>query len=582
MRSQAQLSLLFLGAMGAALAQPVIRPNSVVNAASYLQAGLPNHGIAQGGMFILKGQGLGARGTVVANSFPLQTSMGGTSMTITVAGGVVKPLMVYVVAGQVSDQFGPFDQLAGIVPSTTPVGTGTITVTYNGQTSAPASITIVRSVFGIFTINQGGTGPGVFTNTNSRVSTLVAPAQPGDLLFIWGTGLGPIQTSDAGAPPVGNLDVPVEVYVGNAKADISYKGRSGCCAGIDQILFTVPSGVQGCFVPVVVKTANIASNSTTLSVAAAGTVCSDPGGFSASELQKAQTGERITIADINLQRFIGTMSLPGIGTVQGAMDQGEGHFRRYQPGSILGSTRGSIAGFAGGRPSVGCVVFPFGAEPDLFDNVGADVSDPVWKKEIDAGPALNITGPAGVRRLPRQGSSDTYFSYSLPDDTPLGGGFPPLIPATPEYLTAGSYTVDNGSGSSDVGPLTASLTIPSSAIAWSNHEALSTISRAQDLTVTWTGGASGLVLIEGSSANPSTQAGAGFQCVAPANAGTFTVPAWVLSALPASAPASDIPAPAGFLMVGTTLNSPSRFQARGVDAGYFNWSVLQIKNVNFQ
>ena len=74
------------------------------------------------------------------------------------------------------------------------------------------------SAFGIFTINQAGGGPGVFTDTNYRVNTLVAAAHPGDLLFIWGTGLGPIKTGDAGAPPVGDLDVPVEVYVGNAGA----------------------------------------------------------------------------------------------------------------------------------------------------------------------------------------------------------------------------------------------------------------------------------------------------------------------------------------------------------------------------
>jgi hypothetical protein len=35
-------------------------------------------------------------------------------------------------------------------------------------------------------------------------------------------------------------------------------------------------------------------------------------------------------------------------------------------------------------------------------------------------------------------------------------------------------------------------------------------------------------------------------------------------------------------MVGTTLTSPARFQVKGVDAGYFNWSVLEMKLVNYQ
>src|ERR1051326_6517794 len=80
----------------AATAQPVIRSTSVVNAASYLQPGLPNYGISQGGMFILKGQNLGNRGVNVANQFPLPTVMGGTSMKITVNGTAVNGTMVSV------------------------------------------------------------------------------------------------------------------------------------------------------------------------------------------------------------------------------------------------------------------------------------------------------------------------------------------------------------------------------------------------------------------------------------------------------------------------------------------------------
>jgi hypothetical protein len=140
--------------------------------------------------------------------------------------------------------------------------------------------------------------------------------------------------------------------VGNVKAAVGYHGRSGCCAGIDQILFTVPSGVEGCFVPVVVKIGNMVSNSVTMSVAS-GTVCSDPIGFSTAELQTAQSGDGMTIADIGLQRFTGTFSLPGMGTLQGTVDLGEGHFRRYQPDAVLGSARGIAVGFLEGYPSAG-------------------------------------------------------------------------------------------------------------------------------------------------------------------------------------------------------------------------------------
>src|SRR6266478_5020996 len=102
---------------------PVIRANSVVNAASQIPPGLPNYGIAQGSMFILKGQGLAsATPPVSVASSPLPLTLAGASMQITVAGARVDVPMVYATLGQ----------LAGIVPSATPIGDGTVTVTLNG------------------------------------------------------------------------------------------------------------------------------------------------------------------------------------------------------------------------------------------------------------------------------------------------------------------------------------------------------------------------------------------------------------------------------------------------------------------
>jgi hypothetical protein len=79
------------------------------------------------------------------------------------------------------------------------------------------------------------------------------------------------------------------------------------------------------------------------------------------------------------------------------------------------------------------------------------------------------------------------------------------------------------------------LTIPGSTIAWTNEDALGNISLSHDLTVTWSNATvGGLVAIDGSSADPKKGAGASFQCIASADVGSFAVPEWVLSALPAS------------------------------------------------
>lgn len=166
-------------------AQPVLNNNSVVNAASRLSPGLPNYGIAQGGMFSLIGQRLAAvTPPISVATSDTQLTLAGASMQITIAGTKVDVPMVSAWSGFLQDDTGRYDQLAGIVPSTTPVGQGTITVTANGQTTAPAPITIVPSAFGIFTLNHSGAGPGIFTgpdvafNSMADAAHLLGPFSP--------------------------------------------------------------------------------------------------------------------------------------------------------------------------------------------------------------------------------------------------------------------------------------------------------------------------------------------------------------------------------------------------------------------
>jgi len=288
----------------------------------------------------------------------------------------------------------------------------------------------------------------------------------------------------------------------------------------------------------------------------------------------------MTIADIGLRRFTGGFSLPNVGSVQGSVDFAEGRFLRYRPGNLGACLRGSVGGFDRGRPSAGCIVSPYTPRAEFLENANPNLPDPLLYERMNAGAALNLTSPAGTRQIPREVTGESGFEYET--DGPLGGGLPPLAPLTPEFLVPGRITVDNGSGSDDVGPFSASLTIPDNTFQWTNSSAFSTIPRSQELTINWSGATSGLVVIEGASANPSTQAGAAFSCVAPASAGTFRVPPWVVGALPASGQATDIAAPIGFLSAGLTLAAPTQFQARGLDLGYLNWIVLHIKNVNYQ
>jgi uncharacterized protein (TIGR03437 family) len=561
--------LLTLGAM----AQPAIRAGSVVNAANNLPAGFPNAGLAQGSIFVVKGRNLGAKGTVIASTFPLSSSMGGTSMKIAMGGATFNVLMIYVVGG-LSDDQGPFDQLAGIVPSNTPTGNGTLTVTFNNQTSAPVPVNIRANAFGIFTINQQGSGPGVFVDPNFRVNTLINSAHAGEQWDIWGSGLGAITGSDANQPPVGDLNVPVDVFVGTVKANVAYQGRSGCCSGIDQVRITIPSGVTGCYVPVAVRVAGVVSNFVTMSIAESGSICSDPYSYAASDVQKAQGNTALTIADLSLVRINANLKAPS-GTLQGVSDQGSVYFRKYTgPSGILAALPILL-------PSTGCIVFTRPTSvTSLLDNFTLGPQHDYIG--LDGGTSLSISGPLGTKQFSRSntgapGAPDFRYKVDL-------GGDAPLDTAGPPYLVPGTYTLTNGNGGPDVGGFTSSLSMPSVPNAWANEDALVDLSRSQDLTISLNPVADNLALgILGNSVDTSVGQIGILACAIPAGATSFTIPSFVLSVLPASSLSSDLGGVRiGFLGVAVGQGNAGRVQARGVDAGAFSWFQLFVKNVNFQ
>ena len=234
---------------------------------------------AHGGMFVVRGKAggapLGACGAKVADAFPIATSMNGTSMKIAMAGASFDVPMIYVVACGVN-------QLAGIVPSNVPVGGGTLTVSYSGHTGS-APITVVDRVPRSLHHQPGRHGRShhselQFVHRAPPSTRSPLPPSQGKSRLPGAPAWGPDGNSDVEAPKPTDIPVNFELYVGGKLATVDYKGRSGCCAGIDQIVFQVPNGVDGCYVPVVAKIGNSVSNFTTMSVSASGGPCSDPGG----------------------------------------------------------------------------------------------------------------------------------------------------------------------------------------------------------------------------------------------------------------------------------------------------------------
>ena len=533
-----------------AQAQPKITPGGVVNSASYAATGLPNGAIAQGSLFVVFGTGLGPASLQQVSAYPLPASLGGTSLTVTVNGTSTTPFMIYTSAGQV----------AAILPSNTPVGTGTIRLTYNGAASATEPIRVAASSFGIYSSNQAGSGQGIITNTGYAVAGQTSAANPGEAYIIWGTGVGPI-TGDETGPGVGTKlgNIPVEVLVGGKTAGLIGYARASAASGLDQVAFTVPTGVTGCAVPVSVKIGNVISNYVTMPIAASGRTCVDANGITPITVTGNGT---VSTGSIDLSRTSFSVSALGT-TVTSLTDSGSASFLRY-----------TAVGYSDAVNPLGISTF---SSCTVFTFKGTTATAPTVTNlvNLDAGAALTVSGPGGTKSLPKLSGS-----YSAT----LGGGTSiPGIPSTnaPLYLSKGTYTV-TGPGGTDVGPFTATLNIPDP-LVWSNFADVNTVNRANGLPVTWTSGdPSGNVYIIGYSITGSanTSVGAEFVCIERNSAGRFTVPSAVLLSLPATSTDFTAGVGAGALIVeGSTAGS---FKAPGLDLGGISSTSATFKTVSFQ
>jgi uncharacterized protein (TIGR03437 family) len=152
----------------------------------------PNYGIAPGTLIVIYGSNLAASGgptTLQDPSKALPQTLSGSSVAVTVNGTTVHPGFYYAFPGQI----------AVVLPSNTPVGTGTITVTYNNQASAAFPLKVVASAFGFD--YYGGTLAAVTDNADGHLINIGNSAKPGETIVFWGAGLGAdTKNTDLGPP----------------------------------------------------------------------------------------------------------------------------------------------------------------------------------------------------------------------------------------------------------------------------------------------------------------------------------------------------------------------------------------------
>jgi uncharacterized protein (TIGR03437 family) len=549
--------------------------NDVVNAANRIPSGFPSAGIAQGALFAVMGTDLGADPLQQA-AFPLPSTGGfaGVNVQAQVGGATVDCIMVYVSSTEVG----------AIMPSGTPLGSGTITVT-NSAGSASAPITVVAAAFGAFSLDyfsgkQAAAAYNVNGDGSLTLNYLGAPgatAQTGQTVMIGGTGLGAISSDETQSGVTDVPNVNFTVWVGTQQAVVVSAGRGTFpglpggfpvspvpmgTAAVDVIQFIVPAGITGCEVPVVVQIGNFVSNFIWIAISPDGSPCVDLNaadfGATAALSGTARTGL------IALQRITDHINYPGGFTVANGSEIATAQFIQYgvpnpvtvnvsefafeelannlDPGTCLVLTSRIVIP----PPSPGTISVPR-TSSRVVRRSSKSSSSSQGPTFLDAGPALNLNNSAGATEVVSEGDIGVYSAG-------IGSffSFTGTPPQNTLFLIPGLITLDNGGGGADVPAFSSSLTLPDPPLVFANIDAVGgNLDRTQGVTVQWTGGdPNSYVNIVGTSINATgnvTLTGT-FSCSAPVSAGQFYVPDFVTRSMPLTANNPPLP-PTGVLSI---------------------------------
>ena len=211
--------------------------DSVVNGASFRAATDPNGAIAPGAIVAIFGTDL-ASDTQVATAVPLPTMLGDTGVTF---NNIPAPLF-FVSGTQINAQV-PFELMTG-------AGSVTVQVKRGSETSTAQTIGTAAVSPGIFTLNQEGTGPGAILHAEDfQPVNDSAPAQPGEFLAIFCTGLGSVQPEVASgdvaptAEPLARTVTLPMVNIAGIAAQVTFSGLAPGFVGLYQVNVQVPAGV---------------------------------------------------------------------------------------------------------------------------------------------------------------------------------------------------------------------------------------------------------------------------------------------------------------------------------------------------
>ncbi len=233
---------------------PVFPVNGVTNGASFVQGAIP------GSIVTIFGTHLSTNLTGVASAvqIPLPTTISKVSVLV---GGVLAPLFAVVknnVTGQEQINLQIPWQFAG--QSSVPV------VVNNGTTiSAIVTVPLQTAQPGIFLLDAAKDG---FLHGDYSVVNSARPAQPGEEIVAYLTGMGPVSSTPASGTASSGLTTyqPVVTVSGGGTATVEFSGLSSQYVGLYQVNFVVPPTTPAGAQTVTIAVNGVSSNSATLPV----------------------------------------------------------------------------------------------------------------------------------------------------------------------------------------------------------------------------------------------------------------------------------------------------------------------------
>lgn len=217
---------------------PYFTAASVGNAGSYIAGGVsPGEFITVAGLNLSSGSPQGGQ---VQNG-RLTTTLGGVSLTF---DGTPAPLV-----------YSSYSQINAIAPYEIAGKNSTTITVQTGSSTATAMVPVLAAAPSLFTADASGIGQAAALNQDGSVNSTANPANPDDVIVLYGTGEGlenPVPADGAiTTAPLPSPSLPISVTIGGVPAKVTYGGAApGLAAGVVQINAVIPTGIVGQNVPV--------------------------------------------------------------------------------------------------------------------------------------------------------------------------------------------------------------------------------------------------------------------------------------------------------------------------------------------